>query len=125
MNLWLEHLIDYLLGAASSRRAGCARSARRSATVWTGTTSGIAGSRKVSGGSSDAFRRVWKETARSTSIISVSYPGEIRDVKTVDGWLLKKDERRGIRCGSSRRGGGRSALEEEAETRAETDPDKI
>lgn len=68
----VEYLIDYLLGAASSRRAGCARSARRSATVWTGIPAVL--------WQQEDLWRVFRcfpaclKTARSTSIISVSYP---------------------------------------------------
>ena len=66
----VEYLIDYLLG--SSRRAGSARSALRSATVWTGIPA-----------VSWLQENLWRgfrcfpaclKTARSISIISVLYP---------------------------------------------------
>ncbi len=119
----VEYLIDYLLGSGKLTESGLRAFRPSVCNRLDRNTSGI-----VAAGKSLAGLQMLSGVFKDRSIhkyYQCLVSGEIRDVKTVDGWLLKDEKRNQVRIlteAEAKRFGGRGGDEEPKRIRTKYEP---
>lgn len=119
----VEYLIDYLLGSGKLTESGLRAFRPSVCNRLDRNTSGI-----VAAGRSLAGLQMLSGVFKDRSIhkyYQCLVSGEIRDVKTVDGWLLKDEKKNQVRIlteAEAKRFGGRSGDEEPKRIRTKYEP---
>ena len=119
----VEYLIDYLLGSGKLTESGLRAFRPSVCNRLDRNTSGI-----VAAGKSLAGLQMLSGVFKDRSIhkyYQCLVSGEIRDVKTVDGWLLKDEKKNQVRIlteAEAKRFGGRSGDEEPKRIRTKYEP---
>ena len=119
----VEYLIDYLLGSGKLTESGLRAFRPSVCNRLDRNTSGI-----VAAGKSLAGLQMLSGVFKDRSIhkyYQCLVSGEIRDVKTVDGWLLKDEKKNQVRIlteAEAKRSGGRGGDEEPKRIRTKYEP---